>query len=97
MMRKNGEEEKEMFHRIKNVTPLDDFRLRVQFLDGETKIYDVRPLFDEIPVFRTLRDNPALFSDIYVGKRGYGIIWNDEIDLSCDELWKRGEAAGDFT
>ena len=81
-----------MFHRIKNVTPLDDFRLRVQFLEGETKIYDVRPLFDEIPVFRTLRDNPALFSDIYVGKGGYGIIWNDEIDLSCDELWERGES-----
>ena len=80
-----------MFHRIENVTPLDDFRLRVQFLDGETKIYDVRPLFDEIPVFRTLRDYPALFSDIYVGKGGYGIIWNDEIDLSCDELWERGE------
>ena len=80
-----------MFLRIENVTPLDDFRLRVQFLDGETKIYDVRPLFDEIPVFRTRRDNSALFSDIYVGKGGYGIIWNDEIDLSCDELWERGE------
>lgn len=21
---------------------------------------------------------------------GYGIIWNDELDLSCDELWENG-------
>ncbi|MDO4617167.1 MAG: DUF2442 domain-containing protein [Lachnospiraceae bacterium] len=21
---------------------------------------------------------------------GYGIIWNDDLDLSCDELWERG-------
>lgn len=23
-------------------------------------------------------------------KGGYGISWNDEIDLSCDELWEIG-------
>ena len=22
---------------------------------------------------------------------GYGIIWNDDLDLSCDELWENGE------
>ena len=22
---------------------------------------------------------------------GYGIIWGDELDLSCDELWEHGE------
>ena len=21
---------------------------------------------------------------------GYGIIWNDDLDLSCDELWEHG-------
>ena len=21
---------------------------------------------------------------------GYGIIWNDDLDLSCDELWENG-------
>ncbi len=23
-------------------------------------------------------------------RTGYGISWNDEIDLSCDELWENG-------
>ena len=22
--------------------------------------------------------------------KGYGISWNDEIDLSCEELWNKG-------
>lgn len=41
-----------MFHKVKNVIPISDFRLSVQFCEGATKIYDVRPLFDRLPVFR---------------------------------------------
>ena len=33
-----------MFHKVKNVTPLPDFKLSVQFCEGVTKIYDVAPL-----------------------------------------------------
>lgn len=32
-----------------------------------------------------------------VGQGGYGIVWNDELDLSCDELWENGvEVASPF-
>jgi hypothetical protein len=34
-----------MFHKIKNVAGLQDYRLSVQFAEGVTKIYDVKPLF----------------------------------------------------
>ena len=27
---------------------------------------------------------------VLVDVGGYGIIWNDELDLSCDELWDNG-------
>ena len=30
-----------MFHKIKNVTPLKDFKLSIQFAEGITKIYDL--------------------------------------------------------
>ncbi len=36
-----------MFHKIKNVSALPDFRLSVQFSEGVTKIYDVKPLFEK--------------------------------------------------
>ena len=34
-----------MFKKIKNVFPLEDYKLLVQFCIGVTKIYDVKPLF----------------------------------------------------
>ena len=78
-----------MFHKIKNVTPPTDYRLSVQFAEGCTKIYDVKPLFDAIPAFKELKE-PHLFSEVTVDVGGYGIIWNDDLDLSCDELWENG-------
>lgn len=78
-----------MFHKIKNVFPLTDYRLSVQFAEGCTKIYDVKPLFDAIPAFKELKE-PHLFSEVTVDVGGYGIIWNDDLDLSCDELWENG-------
>ena len=80
-----------MFHKIKAVSPLPDFRLSVQFSEGVTKIYDVKPLFSKWEAFQSLRDSPEIFSDVAVDIGGYGVIWNDEIDLSCDELYAGGE------
>lgn len=78
-----------MFHKIKNISPLPEYKLSVQFAEGVTKIYDVKPLFQKIPAFKSLESNND-FSGVYVDIGGYGIIWNDELDLSCDELWANG-------
>lgn len=78
-----------MFNKVKNVIPLDDYRLLVQFCVGVTKIYDVKPLFAWKDVFKTLKEN-ELFYGVYVDVGGYGIVWNDYVDLSCDELWENG-------
>ena len=80
-----------MFHKIKAVNALPDYRLSVQFAEGVTKIYDVKPLFDKWPPFRSLKNLPELFSDVEVDVGGYGVIWNDDLDLSCDELFENGE------
>lgn len=79
-----------MFHKVKNIFPLPEFKLSVQFVEGATKIYDVKPLFDKIPAFAELKNDPEEFSCVTVDIGGYGIIWNDDLDLSCDELWKNG-------
>ena len=80
-----------MFHKIKTVSPLPEYKLSVQFAEGCTRIYDVAPLFERIPVFGELK-NAGRFSDARVDVGGYGVIWNDDIDLSCDELWENGVA-----
>lgn len=84
-----------MFHKIKNVAALPvaalpDYRLSVQFSEGVTKIYDVKPLFEKLPVFAALKDDVRTFYSVSVDIGGYGIVWNDELDLSCDELWEHG-------
>ena len=79
-----------MFHKIKNVAALPEYKLSVQFSEGVTKIYDVKPLFVNIPLFAKLMENPAEFACVTVDVGGYGIVWNDDIDLSCDELWENG-------
>ena len=79
-----------MFHKVKTVIPIDDYKLLVQFVSGVTKVYDVKPLFEWEDVFKTLIEN-ELFYSVYVDVGGNGIVWNDDIDLSCDELWEKGK------
>ena len=83
-----------MFHKIKSVAPLPDFKLSVQFSEGVTKLYDMKPLFKRLPVFKQLENDPAEFAGVSVDVGGYGIVWNDELDLSCDELWDNGTVIG---
>lgn len=80
-----------MFHKIKLVTPLKDFEVSVQFAQGITKIYDIKTLFSKIKAFKKFKETPSLFYDVTVDVGGYGIIWNDDLDLSCDELFKNGK------
>ena len=77
------------FHKINDVSPLKNYELSVHFWDGSTKIYDVKPWFKKQPVFRTIK-NKGLFEQVKVDIGGYGISWNDEVDLSCNALWEGG-------
>ena len=79
-----------MFHKVKSVIAINDYKLIVIFAEGITKIYDVKPLFDKFDIFNELKAN-QLFLECVVDIGGYGISWNDDIDLSCDELFENGE------
>ena len=58
--------------------------------EGITKIYDVKPLFEKLPVFVYFKEHEDEFYGVTTDVGGYGIVWNDDLDLSCDELWERG-------
>ena len=79
-----------MFHKIKNVTPLKDFKLNIQFAEGITKIYDMKKLIENNKIFADLKDI-NLFNSVEVDIGGYGVIWNDDIDISCDELFENSK------
>jgi hypothetical protein len=79
-----------MFNKVQTIQPLPEYNLLVQFRNGEQKRYDVRPLFDKWEEFKALTGTNGLFAQVKVDVGGYGISWNDEIDLSCDELYHNG-------
>jgi hypothetical protein len=79
-----------MFHKVKTVQPLPEFHLFVCFQNGEQKQYDVKPLLDKWEPFKALGSTIGLFEQVKVDTGGYGISWNDEIDLACDELYYNG-------
>ena len=79
-----------MFHKIKNVTPLQDFKISIQFAEGLTKIYDMKKLIENNKIFADLKDI-NLFNSVEVDIGGYGVIWNDDIDISCDELFENSK------
>ena len=80
-----------MFHKVKTVNVIPDYRLSIQFAEGVTKIYDLKPLFEKWSIFRNLKNDDTLLYSVEVDAGGYGIIWNDDIDLSCDELFENGK------
>ena len=79
-----------MFHKIKSVTALPEYKLSIEFFEGITKIHNVELLFERIPIFNKLKQHPEVFSSVIVDVGGYGILWDDELDISCDELWENG-------
>lgn len=78
------------YYRVGSVHPLADFRLLVQFRNGETKLYDVKSCFDKWPVFHKLKKHPRDFYDVVVDTGGLGVVWDNEIDLGCNELYYGG-------
>ena len=78
---------------VKSVTPSADFTLIAEFATGELRRFDMRPYL-AYPAFRVL-ENENLFMSAHV-EHGT-VVWTDEIDLSPDTLYIRGEQLASAT
>lgn len=78
-----------MYPRIKSISVEDNYILIVTFENDIVKKYDFKPMLDR-PEFCNLKDK-LLFSSVKVDVGGYGISWNDDLDLSEYELWINGK------
>ncbi len=79
-----------MTHRIQSVNALDNYIIEAQFFGGEIKQYDVKQLFSVFPQFKMFEKVRGLFECIKVDAGGYGISWNDELDLDAETIWEDG-------
>ena len=74
--------------RIKSVTSLKGRRLLVTFVNGVQKVYDCQRILN-LDRFQLLKHD-AFFEAVTGDPGGYGVSWNDEMDLSEYELWNNG-------
>ncbi len=79
-----------MINRICSVCALDDHIVEAQFFNGDTKQYDIKQLFINFPQFKIFEKEKKLFQNVKVDAGGYGISWNDELDLDAETIWSDG-------
>lgn len=83
-----------MTHKIISVKPTEKFSLLVGFQNGIEKIYDVRNLYPVFPQFKVFESDVELFKQVQVDMGGYGISWNDDLDLDAEDIWEDGIETG---
>lgn len=77
-----------MFHKAVDMRFLEGTALEVIFQDGKVKQYDMARLFDKYPQLRALEDRSLFLSGKLMG--GYGIIWNDDLDIETETIYEDG-------
>jgi hypothetical protein len=73
--------------RVKKLKPLSNYRLQLTFSNGESAIYDCRPLLN-FGIFQELQD-VDYFSQARV--EGGTVVWPHEQDICPDTLYQDSE------
>ena len=63
------------------------------FADGEVVSFDIKTLFERYPIFHALEDE-QLFNSVVIDGVGFGISWNDDLDLSSEGIYSKGNHIG---
>ena len=85
-----------MTHRIKSVQPCENSTILVLFWNGVEKTYDMKKLYSVFPQFEVFENDVDLFNHVVVDAGGYGISWNDDLDLDAEDIWDRGTNTGNI-
>lgn len=83
-----------MFMNALKVRFLEDVTLELTFQDGKIIRYDMARLFSKYPQLEELRRNRDLFLSGHLDVGGYGVIWNDDLDIDATSVYECGEVVG---
>ncbi|MBQ3319881.1 MAG: helix-turn-helix domain-containing protein [Spirochaetia bacterium] len=78
-----------MFHKAIDIKFLRGTTLKVVFLDGTVKKYDMSLLFHKYPQLAALNNRKLFLSGRLSGP--YGIIWNDDLDIETETIYAEGK------
>ena len=74
--------------RIVWVQAIDNQTLVVKFTNNKFRQYDISKLLEN-PLFAKLH-NPVVFKNFRIEEGGYGLVWDEDVDISEYELWQNG-------
>ena len=78
-----------MFHKVIKVETLSNKILKVKFDNNEIKYYDVKKIINKIKEFELLK-NEIIFKNVKIDTGGYAVMWSEELDIDCEELYQNG-------
>jgi hypothetical protein len=73
--------------RIRAVTPLEGFSVRLEFTDGTQKDVDLEPYLHG-PIFTPIRDDPLTFRAVHIDQEAGTIVWSNGADIDPDVLYR---------
>jgi len=80
-------------NRMIAIWALDNYGIKAEFLNGETKIYDFKPHLKS-PAFKPLQ-NKELFNSVALD-RGIPVWQNGEIDIAPEVIYYDGVSVSSF-
>lgn len=81
------------FHLMKSVTTFPGFFLNVQFEEGFSKVYDVKPLMESDEEFAVFKQHSELFGSASIDMDGCAVTWDGGPTLYCTEIYDNGQTA----
>ena len=79
-----------MFVKITSVATLSNYILLVGFSTGEYKEFDLKPLIEKYEPFKVFKEINGLFEQVKIDIGGFGLIWNDDLDIAADGIYEKG-------
>jgi hypothetical protein len=72
-----------VYPRAKKIRSIDEFRIDVEFTNGEIRQFDVFQLM-HYPIYQSIREK-NIFDQVYINS---GVVqWPNEVDISPDRLY----------
>lgn len=86
--------------KLEDVVPLEDFGLLAFFRDGTVRKCSLKRYLEEHRAFSVLLKRPELFSTVQLQPGGYGVTWDEQLNIPDTVLYRHGRAvplsAADF-
>ncbi len=83
-----------MNQNIKEIRMKDNLIIEAVFFSGIVKDFDVSSLFERHPEYKVLEQDKGLWENAKLFPQGSGVYFNDDLDLTVEEIWKDGKTAG---